>query len=386
MSTTTKDDMTLLSSSHNKRRRNEKEGDEKTATTVTTNNNTNDTGTSRDYYFDSYAHHGIHEEMLKDTVRTETYKNAILNNKHLFRDKIVLDVGCGTGILSMFAAQAGAKHVYAIDCSDIVTKAKEIISLNGYDDSITVMKGKVEDTTELPNLKTFSTDNKVDIIISEWMGYFLLYESMLDTVLHARDKWLVPQNGIIFPDKATMYLCGVEDGMVKRDRIDFWSNVYGFDMSPIRDVALHEPIVDVIDSKQIITDTVPIFSVDLLTCSRASSKEYNNVNSFQSNFQLVTTRDDFLHGLISYFECEFTQVHAQTLRLSTSPFCHYTHWKQTVFYLQDVLTICENDDIVGVIDCKPNPNNDRDLDIQIQLVINGKFINNYQTQMMYRLR
>lgn len=52
--------------------------------------------------------------MLKDTVRTLAYKNSILNNKHLFKDKIVLDVGCGTSILSMFAAKAGAKHVYGV--------------------------------------------------------------------------------------------------------------------------------------------------------------------------------------------------------------------------------------------------------------------------------
>lgn len=64
---------------------------------------------SADYYFDSYSHFGIHEEMLKDEVRTKTYMNAILRNRHLFQDKVVLDVGCGTGILSMFAAQAGAR-------------------------------------------------------------------------------------------------------------------------------------------------------------------------------------------------------------------------------------------------------------------------------------
>ena len=64
-----------------------------------------------DYYFDSYAQISIHEEMIKDSIRTNAYKDAILKNKHLFKDKVVLDVGCGTGILSMFAAQAGAKHV-----------------------------------------------------------------------------------------------------------------------------------------------------------------------------------------------------------------------------------------------------------------------------------
>lgn len=63
---------------------------------------------------------GIHEEMLKDEVRTLTYRNAIYHNKHLVKDKVVLDVGCGTGILSMFAARAGAKLVIGVSCDDQV--------------------------------------------------------------------------------------------------------------------------------------------------------------------------------------------------------------------------------------------------------------------------
>lgn len=101
---------------------------------------------------------------------------------HIFKDKIVLDIGCGTGILSIFSSKAGAKHVYGIEYADIANYAKKIVEVNKLSEKITIIKSKVEDAI-LPI-------DKVDIIISEWMGYFLLYESMLDTVLFARDKWL----------------------------------------------------------------------------------------------------------------------------------------------------------------------------------------------------
>ena len=77
--------------------------------------------------------------------------------------------------------------------------------------AITLVKGKLEEA-ELP-LKEY------DIIISEWMGYFLLYESMLDTVLLARDKYLKP-DGLIFPDNASMYLAAIEDQEYKEEKIN----------------------------------------------------------------------------------------------------------------------------------------------------------------------
>lgn len=138
---------------------------------------------SDDYYFDSYSSFAIHDEMINDTVRTRAYKDAIQRNSHLFKDKIVMDIGCGTGILSLFAAQAGAKHVYGIEMSEIGEYAKKIVEENKMSDKVTIVRGKVEEIT-LPV-------KQVDIIISEWIGYFLIYESMLDTVLFARDKWLV---------------------------------------------------------------------------------------------------------------------------------------------------------------------------------------------------
>lgn len=98
--------------------------------------------TSRDYYADSYAHFGIHEEMLKDEVRTISYKNAICNNPHLFKGKTVLDVGCGTGILCMFAAKAGAKKVIGVDMSNIITQAQTIIEANGFKDSESLIESQ----------------------------------------------------------------------------------------------------------------------------------------------------------------------------------------------------------------------------------------------------
>jgi hypothetical protein len=94
--------------------------------------------------------------------------------------------------------------------STIIGKAKEIVAVNGLSDKITLLQGKMEEVV-LPF-------DKVDIIISEWMGYFLLYESMLDTVLYARDKYLV-KDGLIFPDKATIYVAGIEDGDYKEEKI-----------------------------------------------------------------------------------------------------------------------------------------------------------------------
>lgn len=282
-----------------------------------------------------------------------------------------MDVGCGTGILSMFAAQAGAKHVYAVDCSSIINQAQKIIDKNGFTDRITMIRGKVEEI-DLPV-------QYVDIIISEWMGYFLLYESMLDTVLFARDKWLIPNsNGIIFPDKAVLYLTAIEDANVRRERFDYWDDVYGFDMSPIKEIAIKEPVVDIVDSKSIVTDSVPILNVDILTCT---AEDLN----FVSKFKLQAHRNDYIHGLVAYFECAFTQIH-KPIGFSTSPYARYTHWKQTILYLQEPLTICAGETLTGELSCRPNRRNRRDLDIGLLLNFKGRYSKIENERFKYRLR
>ncbi|KAF7819718.1 putative protein arginine N-methyltransferase 1.2 [Senna tora] len=311
--------------------------------------------TSADYYFDSYSHFVTLQEMLKDSVRTKTYQNVIYQNKFLFKNKVVLDVGAGTGILSLFCAKAGAGHVYAVECSDMADMAKEIVEANGYSNVITVLKGKIEEI-ELPVAK-------VDIIISEWMGYFLLFENMLNTVLYARDKWLV-DDGVVLPDKASLFLTAIEDADYKEDKIEFWNNVYGFDMSCIKKQAIMEPLVDTVDKNQIVTNCQLLKTMDI-------SKMVPGDASFTAPFKLVADRDDYVHALVAYFDVSFTRCH-KLMGFSTGPRSRVTHWKQTVLYLEDVLTICEGESIVGSMTVAQNSKNPRDVDIMLKYSLNGR--------------
>jgi len=329
-----------------------------------------DSATSADYYFDSYSHFGIHEEMLKDEVRTKAYMNAIEQNKHLFKDKIVLDVGCGTGILSMFAARAGAKQVFAVEYSNIADQCVAIVNDNNLGHIITVIKSKMEDVV-LPV-------QYVDVIVSEWMGYFLLYESMLETVLWARDKYLRPDTGVMLPDKAVLFICAIEDTEYRRDKIDFWDNVYGFKMNVIKEMALGEPLIDIVEPNAIITNAKPIYSVDLATCTK------ENLSFQSSRFSLKVNRNDYCHALVAYFECAFTNVH-KPIAFSTAPSCPYTHWKQTVFYLAEPLTVCKDEVIEGTITCVQNTSNKRDLDIKIGISFQGAH-SQLQKEQNYRIR
>jgi histone-arginine methyltransferase CARM1 len=134
--------------------------------------------------------------MLQDYVRTQLYRDAIIGNPSNYKDKVVLDVGCGSGILSLFAAQAGARKVYAIEASNMAENARVLIKANGFSSIIEVIQSTVEEAT-LPE--------KVDTIISEPIGTFLLNERMIETFVIARDKFLKP-GGRMFPTRANLHI------------------------------------------------------------------------------------------------------------------------------------------------------------------------------------
>lgn len=269
-------------------------------------------------------------------------------------------------VLVRFAVRAGAKHVIGVDMSTIIEKAREIVEANGMTAKITLLQGKMEEVS-LPY-------PQVDIIISEWMGYFLLYESMLDTVIYARDRYLA-EGGLIFPDNAKIYMAGIEDGEYKDEKIGcksspfslgfqfadgllaVWDNVYGFDFSPLKQTALTEPLVDTVEMKACVTDPALVYTIDLYHVTKEDL-------AFKKPYTLLVQRDDFIHALIAWFDIEFGACH-KPIHFSTGPHSKYTHWKQTVFYLREVLTVEKQETVTGFLMSKPNEKKKRDLDISL---------------------
>ncbi|KAK2573223.1 Protein arginine N-methyltransferase 3 [Acropora cervicornis] len=267
-----------------------------------------------DAYFSSYAHFGIHEEMLKDKTRTESYRDFVLNNPMIFKDKVVLDVGCGTGILSMFAAKAGAKHVIGIDQSDIIYQAMDI----------------------------------VDVIISEWMGYFLLFESMLDTVLLARDRWLKP-GGCVYPDRCKICFAALGNSERVQRKLGFWDNVYGFKMSCMKTSVCTEPSIEIVNHKDEISSRCTVKNLDITSCQQSDLQ-------FKSPFT----------AFVAFFDIFFDKDCVQKVNFSTSPSHNPTHWKQTVFYLAHPINVSQGQVLEGFVLCTKSIKDPRSLDITIE--------------------
>ncbi|KAF7964712.1 hypothetical protein HWV62_3685 [Athelia sp. TMB] len=353
------------------------------------------------HYFESYGENDIHATMIQDKVRTSTYAQFIMTSPSLFQDAIVLDVGCGTGILSLFAAKSGAKHVFAVDASDIAEKATEIVKANGLDNIITVIRGKVEDIV-LPEGITH-----VDVIISEWMGYALLYESMLDSVLHARDRFLKPDGGVMAPSQCQMMLGLCEGSEIFKERVDFWGDVYGFDLSTMAGGVYDEAVVDVVGPDAIISKPYVIKDLNLGTITPRQL-------DFSSSFTLVSTaeRRTRVHAFILYFDTFFTttgepipdgtqvkivkegdialaevwpvgnkpapqrraslggrKLSTKITSFSTGPKSTPTHWKQTLFLLREPLVVTEGDVVVGSFHCRKSETNSRELEVEIHYAL-----------------
>ncbi|KDN46121.1 S-adenosyl-L-methionine-dependent methyltransferase [Tilletiaria anomala UBC 951] len=378
------------------------------------------------HYFESYASNDIHQTMISDTARTLSYARFILSpaNAHLFRGKRVMDVGCGSGILSLFAARAGADLVVAIDASDVATRATQNVRENGFDKVIKVVRGKVEDLKE--ELKPY--EGKIDVIISEWMGYFLLYESMLPSVLHARDLYLrrttTPENpfpGLLAPSHCRMTLAAVSDVELLHERVHFWNDVHGFKMTAMTKGLFDEAYTECLKPEAVVTDIADIY--DLPLCVLPPKQP-----TFRSPFRLTSKRCAAIHGFVSWFDTWFmtspapyrvdsetnvpvqlqggerlgdlppcttdvitvedvpalklkgsdlapspasdsTEAKGEVVSFTTGPYGKDTHWKQTVFLLKEPIDAEEGSVISGEIIVTQSESNSRELEVELHYML-----------------
>lgn len=313
------------------------------------------TASSADYYFNSYNHYGVHEDMLKDAVTTQAYQKAILHNRHLFKDKIVLDIGSGLGILSLFAADAGAKKVIGLESQgELVGMARNIVKANRKDEIITLVQGDALSLEKLPDGL-----EQVDVIVSEWMGYFLMYESRFADVIAARDKWLRP-GGLIFPDRALLHLELLEATHYKEQHCDYFDNVWGFDFSPMRDSAYSEPVVDSFGHNQLMSSSCCVLDLNIYSCTA------DDCFHMASTFAVTCKRQAKAHGVLLWFEIRFDSIH-KPLSFQTGPQSTATCWKQVGLLMRGAgVQAKAGERVTGMIAVrKPDPLK-RDLEIKVQ--------------------
>lgn len=308
-------------------------------------------------YFCEYAYLYHQMDMLEDVHRTGSYFDAITRNRDSFKDKVVLDVGAGTCILSIFAAKAGAKQVFAVEATDMAVRSRKIVEAQGLSHIIHVVQGTIE-TATLPCM--------VDVIISEWMGYFLLRESMLDSVLVARDRFLKP-GGALFPSHATLFLAPVGPFKACREKQqtfdgerqhfeDFNGSMvqwYSTDFSCMREEFLAEQRMYYLQTgmfvnlspKQLAGTASPVLEMDLLKITVEDLKAARPLSC-----TMRVSKDGHLDGFAGYFDVAFRgspqNPVKQEVVLTTAPTTStHTHWGQQLFGFFPALQVNRGDSL-----------------------------------------
>lgn len=305
-------------------------------------------------YFNYYGQLQHQQNMLEDHVRTEAYYRAITENRDAFEGKVVLDVGTGTGILSFFAAQAGAKKVYAVEGSIAMARNAEIlVEANGLSEVIKVIKGKIEDI-ELPE--------KVDVIISEPMGVLLFHERMIESFLFARNKFLKPEllgnRMSLFPGIGSISLAPFTDGLMYSDfksRSKFWGNesFYGVNLSSMKKISeeqiFRQPVVGGFDPKTLMSESVK-------KSFEFYKKEVNEevLKEILIQFEFLMEFTGVIHGLAGWFNVTFPKVDGTSFTLETGPENTRTHWQHCRFFFRKPIGVNHGQLFKGALKMKIN--------------------------------
>lgn len=249
--------------------------------------------------------------------------------------------------------------MYAVEASNIAELARQIVKENNYESVIEVFHQRIEDFTLPPN------EDKVDILISEWMGFYLLHEGMIDSVILARDRFL-KSDGLMFPQNATINVapCSVPSRFG-------WNDVDGVKMTcfgqAIRKQKSQKPEILSVDQKDLLHDGTVMAWLDL---KEVAQDDLNEINFKEV---IVASTAGRYQGVGIWFECEFPPDDSgNSVVLSTSPFSPQTHWKQTVVVLPDHAQddVEERDPIAFSLTLKRNQLNHRQYNIEMTLIDN----------------
>ena len=205
------------------------------------------------------------------------------------------------------------------------------------------------------------------------MGYFLLFEGMLDSVMSARERYLKQIDDtksssgfLIMPNRCTMHLVGVCDEERYTSTAGYFSDVYGFKMSCLRKPMITEASIEVIPQSKVVTTDAMIHELDIATCELKDTE-------FNKKFSFVAKADCNLTALGGYFDCFFEAPNIadwHNVSFTTGPFGQATHWKQTLFYLEEKLPIQCDQKICGTIKVTRPTKDVRAL--KVKITINGR--------------
>jgi len=224
--------------------------------------------------------------MLLDTWRTNSFKNAIFAN--VKKGDLVIDFGAGSGILSMFAAQAGAKKVYAIE---VDTDTATVLKKN-------VMKNKLQHIIEIYNGdgEGFNINEKADVIVSEDMGDCLI-ENKMNYIFLKLVKQFLTDNGIIIPSRQTLYASPAFLNDMHEENIFFNKNVYDLDLSEMIENNSKIRTVYCCDNREVkLYDTKELFTL-----------EKNNFDPNESviskEIKFHANEDMLINGMLLTWDC-----------------------------------------------------------------------------------
>ncbi|XP_022111246.1 protein arginine N-methyltransferase 2-like isoform X2 [Acanthaster planci] len=315
----------------------------------------------------------LHLEMLQDKPRNTAYCTAFQQNQHRIQGKVVLDIGCGTGILSMFAVKQGqAAQVFAVEASEFAKQTQALVDANGMSDSIHVLEGKVE-SVELPQ--------QVDLIVSEWMGTFLLFEWMIESVILARDRWL-KEDGVIWPSHAALYFvpCSAEE--LYQSKVGFWESVHGFDFSSLVPLAkeefFHTPLYNhIMKQEDCLSLPQRILQLDMKTVTGSELEEVTH------QFNYTVSKAGTLHGFASWFQVDFAGYPSNNskpcISLNTGPDYPLTHWKHTLFMMDSPITVEQGDRIEGAVIIQRNKVWRRHMRVNLEYSVTSTNTNDIQS-------